>query len=53
IMDADDVPALSADTLAVLQSFLDEKQEQDERFAQLEARAEEAFQGRSKIDMSV
>ncbi|KAJ2695719.1 Protein-lysine N-methyltransferase efm5 [Coemansia spiralis] len=52
-MDSDDVPALSADTLAVLQGFLEEKQEQDERFAQLQARADEAFQGRAKVDMAV
>ncbi|KAJ2785045.1 Protein-lysine N-methyltransferase efm5 [Coemansia javaensis] len=52
-MDSDDMPALSADTLAALQSFLDEKQEQDERFARLQANADEAFRGTAKVNMAV
>ncbi|KAJ2354831.1 Protein-lysine N-methyltransferase efm5 [Coemansia sp. RSA 2618] len=51
-MDSDDTPALSADTLAILQSFLEEKQEQDERFAKLQENADEVFQSNQKIDMS-
>ncbi|KAJ1835316.1 Protein-lysine N-methyltransferase efm5 [Coemansia sp. RSA 2706] len=52
-MDSDDMPALSADTLAVLQSFLEEKKEQDERFAKLQENADEVFQSNQKIDMSL
>ncbi|KAJ1731483.1 Protein-lysine N-methyltransferase efm5 [Coemansia biformis] len=52
-MDSDDMPTLSADTLAVLQSFMDEKKEQDERFAKLQERADEAFRGQDKVDMDV
>ncbi|KAJ1857010.1 Protein-lysine N-methyltransferase efm5 [Coemansia sp. RSA 1822] len=51
-MDSDDAPTLSADTLALLQSFLSEKQEQEERFAQLQEAADTEFQNTKKIDMS-
>ncbi|KAI9473246.1 Protein-lysine N-methyltransferase efm5 [Coemansia sp. RSA 990] len=52
-MDSEETPALSADTLAILQSFLSEKQEQDERFAKLQENADEVFKNNQKIDMSV
>ncbi|KAJ3205931.1 hypothetical protein HDU67_008560, partial [Dinochytrium kinnereticum] len=35
--DDDDAPHLSADTLAILQSFLTEKKESEERFEKLRA----------------
>ncbi|KAJ2612113.1 Protein-lysine N-methyltransferase efm5 [Coemansia sp. RSA 1365] len=50
-MDSDDVPTLSADALAALQSFLTEKQELDEQFANLQQNAEEVFAKNKKIDM--
>lgn len=48
---SDDAPALSADSLAALQSFLAEKQEQDDRFAKLQENAHEAFEESQKITM--
>ncbi|KAJ2077961.1 Protein-lysine N-methyltransferase efm5 [Coemansia sp. RSA 988] len=51
-MDSDDVPTLSVDALAALQSFLTEKQEQDERFANLQQDADEVFANNKKIDMA-
>ncbi|KAJ2722809.1 Protein-lysine N-methyltransferase efm5 [Coemansia sp. Benny D115] len=50
-MDFDDVPSLSADSLAALQSFLAEKQELDDRFAQLQENADEVFRNNKKITM--
>ncbi|KAJ1943778.1 Protein-lysine N-methyltransferase efm5, partial [Linderina pennispora] len=42
----DDELALSADTLAALQSFIAEKQEMDDKFEQLKDHAEEQFEGK-------
>ncbi|KAJ2535858.1 Protein-lysine N-methyltransferase efm5 [Coemansia sp. RSA 1933] len=51
-MDNDsDSLTLPADTLAALQSFLQEKKEMDEQFAQLQENADEMFQERKKITM--
>ncbi|KAJ2001833.1 Protein-lysine N-methyltransferase efm5 [Coemansia thaxteri] len=50
-MDSDDLPALSSDTLAALQSFLAEKQELDDRFAKLQENADEVFKNNQKITM--
>ncbi|KAJ1895973.1 Protein-lysine N-methyltransferase efm5 [Kickxella alabastrina] len=43
-MDFDDIPELSADTLALLQSFLGEKQELDDRFTKLQGNANAEFE---------
>ncbi|KAJ2785168.1 Protein-lysine N-methyltransferase efm5 [Coemansia interrupta] len=50
-MESDDAPTLSADALAALQSFLSEKQELDDRFAQLQENADEVFRNNQKITM--
>ncbi|KAJ2524471.1 Protein-lysine N-methyltransferase efm5 [Coemansia sp. RSA 2049] len=46
-----DAPSLSADTLAALQSFLQEKQELDDQFAKLQENAEDMFNEWKKITM--
>ncbi|KAI9506035.1 Protein-lysine N-methyltransferase efm5 [Coemansia spiralis] len=51
-MDSDDVPTLSADSLAALQSFLKEKQDLDDQFAKLQDNAEEMFKENQKITMN-
>ncbi|KAJ3109604.1 hypothetical protein HDU96_007167 [Phlyctochytrium bullatum] len=52
----DDIPQLSADTLLALQSFLTEKQENEERFERLRSAAHEeadAAAERAKAELDV
>ncbi|KAI8324197.1 hypothetical protein GQ54DRAFT_241028, partial [Martensiomyces pterosporus] len=48
---SDDIPTLSADALAALQSFLSEKQEMDDRFAKLQEQADEIFESNKTVTM--
>ncbi|KAJ2156412.1 Protein-lysine N-methyltransferase efm5 [Coemansia sp. RSA 552] len=52
-MSGDDMPTLSADALAALQSFLDDKQEQEERFAQLQEEAQSVLEGKNTVTMDL